>query len=525
LIPERHFSLTGAGGLIERFDIMLTTSTGGYQWDFTVILNNANALVKGLGVTLAITLYAIVVGSVLGSLVAHAKGSQIRLVQALANGFTDIFRAIPVLVTMIWLFYSFPSITVSLGLPSPIRLDPQFASVIALSIYLAAQLADILRAGIDSIPAGQYDVARTLGMSSAQVIRYIQIPQVLKLTFPAVLGQYVSTLLLGSLASVIAVGELLHQAQNIITNQYHALEVYTTVALIYLAVAWPVTFLAKTLSRQSFRATRREGELGPLQIVLPKRTPSLGLDVESLELISERGQSILNDINFRISPGTVLGIFGPSGAGKSSLLRLLAGLSAPSSGCCVWQDSGGKTPPPRCGYVPQGLYLWPHLSAAENIALALHVVDQKTRDQARQIALQWLAQLGLADRIDAKPGTLSGGEAQRVAIARALAINPEVFLLDEITSALDPELIAQVIEILSAIVRSGATVIIVSHHFSAVYSLIDNALFIGDGRQLDFGPKADVFSGRIPKILQFLARHALWEPLPVPTGSVHVPGP
>ena len=148
------------------------------------------------------------------------------------------------------------------------------------------------------------------------------------------------------------------------------------------------------------------------------------------------------------------------------------------------------------------------------MALALRVVNRKTRTEARQIANHWLTQLGLASLQNAKPATLSGGEAQRVAIARALAINPEIFLLDEITSSLDPELIGQVIDMLAAIVESGATVIIVSHHFGTLYGLIDQALFISAGRQIDFGPKEVVFSGRVPKVRIFLARHALWEALP-----------
>lgn len=493
---------------------MFGMSTGGYQWDFTVVFNNTDALLQGLWVTLAITFYAIVAGSILGVLVAYAKGSRNLIVRPLANGFTDIFRAIPVLVTMIWLFYSFPSITLFLGFVGPIRLGPELASVIALAIYLAALLADILRAGMDSIQPGQYDVARTLGMNSFQIIRHIQIPQVLKLTLPAILGQYASTLLLSSLASVIAVGELLHQAQNIITNQYHALEVYTTVALLYLAVAWPITFLAKRLNRLPSVSRPSADDLGQIEVDIPKRSPSLALKAESVGLESKQGNLILKNITIDVAPGTVLGIFGPSGAGKSSLIRVIAGLTAPSRGCCAWRNSTSPSTPLRFGYVPQGFFLWPHLSAAENVALALRVVDHKTRAEARQTATHWLNQLGLAHRKDAKTATLSGGELQRVAIARALAINPQIFLLDEITSSLDPELISQVIDMLSAIVKSGATVIIVSHHFSTIYSLIDNALFISSGQQLDFGPKQDVFSGRVPQIKQFLARHALWEAMP-----------
>jgi len=490
-------------------------STGGYQWDFTVVFRNAHALLQGLGVTLTITFYAIIIGTTLGAVVAYAKGSRSQLLRGLANAFTDAFRAIPVLVMMIWLFYSFPSFTSFLEFISPIRLDAQMVSVIALAIYLAAQLADILRTGLDSIPTGQYDVGRSLGMTAGQIVRYIQVPQVVMLTLPAVLGQYASTLLLSSLASVIAVGELLHQAQNIITNQYHALEVYTAVALLYLAVAWPITYFAKRLSRRSSKTVQAQEDLDEIEVVVPSRSPSFRLDADSLGFTDKSGNVLVEDISFDLNPGEVLGIFGPSGAGKSTLIRILAGLIVPSQGRCSWRDHAGLvSQPPRFGYVPQGLFLWPHLTATENVALALEAVDKMTRAEAHQSTNHWLDQLGLAHRRDAKPDTLSGGEAQRVAIARALAANPEVFLLDEITSSLDPELITQVIGMLSAIVKSGATVIIVSHNYSSVYPLIDKALFIDAGHQLDFGEKETVFSGRVPRIQSLLSRHAQWEPMP-----------
>jgi polar amino acid transport system permease protein len=490
--------------------------TDGYQWDFSVVFSNAPALLAGLGVTLGITAYSILIGSALGALIAYAKGSRVWLVQMLANAFTDAFRAIPVLVMMIWLFYSFPSITLWLGFSTPIRLDPEPAAIAALAIYLAAQLADILRAGLDSIPSGQYDVAKTLGLSPGQIVSHIQVPQVLMLTLPAILGQYASTLLLSSLASVIAVGELLHQAQTIITNQYHALEVYTTIAMMYLAVAWSITYLAKKLGRKPKSSITPQENFDGFEVTIPPRSASVDLEVEALGYTSDAGVTILVDLNFTLERGSVLGIFGPSGAGKSTLVRLLTGLIPPSRGHYHWRrnNGSGESKPPQLGYVPQGLFLWPHLTASENVALALQLVGRNTRADARQSANNWLSQLGLAHRLDAKPATLSGGELQRVAIARALAVNPEVFLLDEITSSLDPELISQVIDILAAIVKSGAMVIIVSHNYGSVYSLIDKALFLSGSQQLDFGEKEAVFSGRIPRIRALLSRHAQWESLP-----------
>jgi len=491
-----------------------TLAFSSYPWDFSVVVANWRALLRGLGVTLEISLYAITLGTLAGAAIAYAKGSVNPAVRVLANAFTDRFRAIPVLVMMVWLFYCFPSIMLLLGFESPIRLESRTVSVLALAIYLAAQLADILRAGLDSIPSNQYEIARALGIGESRIIRHIQIPQVILLTLPAVLGQYASTLLLSSLASVIAAAELLHAAQNIITNQYHTLEVYTTVALLYLAIAWPLTWAAKRIGKRSGTSQQNE-ELAPVKLIVGPHTLIPTLEVVGAGVKSESGAQILEDIHFRINPGDVVGVFGRSGAGKSTLIRLLVHSLEPTTGQVRWFSPSGSECSKLCfGYVPQGLALWPHLSALENVALALWTNQGKSRAEARSEAQYWLQQLGLEQRSKAKPGFLSGGEAQRVAIARALAIRPAIFLLDEITSSLDPELISQVVEILTAIAKSGASVVLVGHDYRYVYNLINKALFLELGRLVDFGEKGAVFEGRVPQVGNFLSHYAKWDCLP-----------
>ena len=483
-----------------------------YQWDFSIVVSYADVLLRGLLKSLSVTGQSVLAGTLAGIFVAWLKGSRNRPVRLLANSFTDAFRAVPVLVMMIWLFYSFPSLCAVLG-AKPIRINPELAAVIALSLYLAAQLADILRAGIDSIPKGQYEVAQTLGMQQRQVVWHIEVPQVLRLVLPAVLGQYSATLLLSSLGSVIAVEELLHQAQNIIASRYHSLEIYTVVALLYLIVAWPITVVAKRLGCPRARRPSQYETTGapPAEIEIPKQEAHTTLRVDGISLLGDSKEKILDEVGFELPPRSVLALFGPSGSGKTSVLRVLAGLSTPSRGRAHWRNGEADSRGPRLGYVPQGLSLWPHLSALENVALALRVVEGRRKAEARQTAAFWLERLGFSHRKDAKPDTLSGGEAQRVAIARALAIKPEVLLLDEVTSALDPELVTEVMDVLSAIAGSGRTMIIISHHLSAVYPLSTHALFLYRGCQKDFGLKELVFSGRNREVATFLSRHALWK--------------
>ena len=188
------------------------------------------------------------------------KNSHWWIVRFIANAYTDICRSVPVLVVMIWLFFSLPSLlTIPAGrLPfASVRNSPPWQHV---PIYLAAILGDLFRSGIDSVQSGQIDVARTLGFSWLQVQSSIVLPQAIRLVLAPLLGQYIATLLLSSLASVIAVEEA-SWGQNLIANRYHSLEIYSTVPLSIQPCTYQSRFLAKYLGS---RTNSRRGKHMPL---------------------------------------------------------------------------------------------------------------------------------------------------------------------------------------------------------------------------------------------------------------------
>jgi polar amino acid transport system ATP-binding protein len=197
---------------------------------------------------------------------------------------------------------------------------------------------------------------------------------------------------------------------------------------------------------------------------------------------------VLNDVSLTIETGEVIAIIGRSGSGKSTLLRCLNGLEPIQSGTIM--IDGVKVNDPdtdlrklrqNVGIVFQSFNLFPHLSVSDNITLAPRLVLKQSPDQARKIAADVLARVGLADKIDAMPQQLSGGQQQRVAIARSLAMNPQLMLFDEVTSALDPELTGEVLRVLEGVAREGMTMILVTHEIRFARDVSDRVAFFRDG--------------------------------------------
>ncbi|WP_125703086.1 amino acid ABC transporter ATP-binding protein [Lacticaseibacillus daqingensis] len=187
-------------------------------------------------------------------------------------------------------------------------------------------------------------------------------------------------------------------------------------------------------------------------------------------------QVVLKDVSVTIEDQKTLAIVGPSGAGKTTLLRIIAGLTAADSGTFIW--NGQATTPAQLrkdgviGVVFQGFELFPNLTVLKNITLAPMLQGQSEAD-AKDRALELLADLDLADQADAYPFSLSGGQKQRVAIARALALNPQILLYDEPTSALDPNLRQSVANLVNSVKDQGTTQVVVTHDMDFAQSVAD----------------------------------------------------
>ena len=210
---------------------------------------------------------------------------------------------------------------------------------------------------------------------------------------------------------------------------------------------------------------------------------------------------VLKGVDLDIEGGEVISIIGRSGSGKSTLLRCMNGLEGYQEGSI---KLGGMTVTDResqareisrsVGMVFQSFNLFPHMTALENVMLAPRRVLKMKPVECRALARQMLEKVGLGDRIDYYPSNLSGGQQQRVAIARALAMKPKVLLCDEITSALDPELVGEVLKVLEQLAAEGMTLILVTHEMNFAREVGDRVVFMHHGRVWEQGESKTLFA-------------------------------
>jgi len=226
--------------------------------------------------------------------------------------------------------------------------------------------------------------------------------------------------------------------------------------------------------------------------------------------------TVLDGIDLRIAPGDVVSILGASGSGKSTLIRCINGLERLDRGTIsvdghrVDDPKGLQFARRRCGTVFQLFNLYPHMTALQNITLAPIEVLNMPRRQAEDEARELLGAVGLLERADAHPAQLSGGQRQRVGICRALAMKPRYLLLDEVTSALDPEMTAEVLAILARLAAGGTTMLFVTHEIEFARHISSRIVFLDQGRLLADLPTAEFFApdGGLaqPRIAQFLSK-------------------
>jgi len=225
---------------------------------------------------------------------------------------------------------------------------------------------------------------------------------------------------------------------------------------------------------------------------------------------------VLRGVDLTVRRGEVVVIIGPSGSGKSSLLKCLNRLEEPSGGRIFLGDieiTAKRTDLPRVrrqmGMVFQHFNLFPHMTAIENVMEGPSTVIGLGRAEAEASARELLAKVSLADKAHALPAQLSGGQQQRVAIARALAMNPEVMLFDEVTSALDPELVGEVLTVMKRLADEGMTMLVVTHEMGFGRQVADRALMMDQGMIIEEGPPEQIFTRaqheRTRRFLQQLA--------------------
>jgi polar amino acid transport system ATP-binding protein len=239
------------------------------------------------------------------------------------------------------------------------------------------------------------------------------------------------------------------------------------------------------------------------------------MKLELRQVVKRFGEhTVLGGIDLDVAVSDVICLIGASGSGKSTLLRCINLLEPIDDGYILIDGDDisepGRDPDPvrrRIGMVFQGFNLFPHLDVATNVALGPRRVLKHSRNVADAAALELLDRLGLADKARAYPDQLSGGQQQRVAIARSLAMHPEIMLLDEITSALDPELVGEVLDVVRDLKRDGMTMLFATHEMGFAREIADRVCFLDAGLILEEGPPDHIFGNPTePRTQQFLQR-------------------
>ena len=223
------------------------------------------------------------------------------------------------------------------------------------------------------------------------------------------------------------------------------------------------------------------------------------IEVKNLK-ISFGKLNVLKDVSINIQKGEKIVIIGPSGSGKSTFLRCLNRLETPDGGQILFEGNDLTDPKTdldlcrqKMGMVFQHFNLFPHLTVLQNITLAPVTLKLKTEEEAKSEAMQLLERIGLPDKANVYPSTLSVGQKQRIAIVRSLAMHPDVMLFDEPTSALDPEMVGEVLEVMKDLARDGMTMVVVTHEMGFAREVADRVLFMNEGYIEEEGTPDEIF--------------------------------
>ena len=223
--------------------------------------------------------------------------------------------------------------------------------------------------------------------------------------------------------------------------------------------------------------------------------------IKTEDLCKEFGKlKALKDINIEIKTGDVVAVIGPSGSGKSTFLRTLNLLESPTSGKVFFENVDITDPKininkhrEKMGMVFQQFNLFPNMTVLQNITLAQKKVLKRSKEEAEKVAMEFLAKVGLADRAQNYPSQLSGGQKQRVAIVRALCMHPEILLFDEVTAALDPEMVREVLDVMLDLASQGRTMMIVTHEMQFAKAVADRVIFLNGGKIVEEGTPEEFF--------------------------------
>ncbi len=392
-------------------------------------------------------------------------------------------------------------------------------------------MAEVYRAGIEAVPRGQMEAARSLGMSHGQAMRFVIVPQAVRKVIPPLLNDFIALMKDTSLVSVLGLIEVVQAGRDVQSRDLNGSGLVFG-AILFLLVTIPLARLVDLLIAREQRRTERGGAPAAARRRTPRRSRAACLrpraaggsglmeagdgSMLSLDGVCKRfGKlEVLRGVDLEVEKGEVVCVLGPSGSGKSTLLRCINLLEPPESGRIMLEGqeiTGGEAVEGvdfvrrRVGMVFQQFNLFPHKCALDNVRLAQETVLGRSSREAREKATALLERVGLADKLGEYPDRLSGGQQQRVAIARALAMDPQLMLFDEVTSALDPELVKEVLDVIRELASEGMTMIVVTHEIGFARDVAHRVVFMDDGVIIEQGPPAQVLeSPREARTQRFL---------------------
>lgn len=493
------------------------TASKGFNWGYLVsLLYHADFWKAGLTV-LELSTLTWLLAVVWGFLLALASRSTSPVLKKAAATYIWLFRSLPLLVLLIFI-YNLPQFWAA----SSVVLSNAFiAGLIALVLSESAYIAEIHRGALAAIPKGQYEAGTALGVRFWGIQRLIVIPQALKVALPPLTNQYVTIIKLTSLVSVISLTEILLVGQQLYTRNFLVMETLVAVSFYYVLLVSLVTWLLGKLE-QKFDVSLNEKEGEPLQLTAepqPLKIEHNASDyaLEVAGVTKSFGKTkVLKGIDFSLKWGEVLSIIGYSGSGKTTLIRSINGLETLDTGTIKLEGQDfiqgkhfvGNARIIDLGMVFQSYNLFPHKTVLENLLLAPSY-HQRPEAESRAFALAMLEKVGMLAFAHKYPHQLSGGQQQRVAIARALTMKPKVMLFDEPTSALDPELVNEVLSVMSSLAKEGMTMIIVTHEIQFALQVSDKIAFMDAGEIAFLQTPQELRNNADPRIRRFINNEIL----------------
>ena len=472
--------------------------------------NNFLRLLGGLGVTLKLSALSVALSVALGLVVGALMTLKNPVLKAFFRLWLETVRIVPQLVLLFLVYFG-------LAKAFNLQISGETAAVAVFTFWGAGEMGDLVRGAITSIPVHQRESSAALGLTRGQCWRFVLLPQAARRLVPQAINLATRMIKTTSLVMLIGVVEVLpgHQPGHPHDQDHLAGDADRRGGG---AEGGQPDHRCRPLRRAPGRGVGvRRGVYAVLHRLLAhiagggQAGKALGgvtggnemseKPILEIRHLSKRfdANGVLKDVSLTLNEGEVIVIVGPSGCGKSTLLRCVNGLERPDGGEILLDgarvDAGADLVQVRrqIGMVFQSYDLFPHMDVMGNLTLGPVQALKRPRAQVEAEAQKMLERVGLGDKAHALPRQLSGGQKQRVALVRAMLMHPRLLLLDEITAALDPEMVREVLNVVLDLARDGMTMLIVTHEMRFAEAVADRVVFLEGGVVLEEAPPAQFF--------------------------------